>query len=56
MTVFSISDITPLTSARAVRLYEQEQGGAFRLPPAWIVHAAVAELGKRNPLPKYFWR
>jgi RNA-directed DNA polymerase len=27
--------------AHAVRLYEQEQGGAFRLPLAWFVCAAV---------------
>jgi len=32
--------------ARAVRLYEQEQGGAFRLPLAWVICPAVAEVGE----------
>jgi hypothetical protein len=30
--------------ARAVRLYEQEQGGALRLPLAWIISEAVDEM------------
>ena len=35
--------------ARAVRLYGQEQGESFRLPLAWIVCAAVGEMGKCGP-------
>jgi len=34
--------------ARAVRLYEQEQGEPFGSPLAWIVCAEVGEVGKRN--------
>jgi hypothetical protein len=35
--------------ARAVRLYEQEQGGVFRLPLAWTIREAVGQVGKRLP-------
>jgi len=33
--------------ARAVLLYEREQGGTFRLPLAWAVRVAVGEMGKK---------
>ena len=34
--------------ARAVRLYEQEQGGADRLPLAWTLREEVGQVGKRH--------
>ncbi len=35
--------------ARAVRLYEQEREEPCDSPPAWIICAAVGELGKSRP-------
>ena len=33
---------------RALRLYEQEPGGGFRLLLAWVVPATVGQVGRRR--------